>query len=208
MKITVIDYGMGNIWSILNSLEYLGASGEKSSDPEVIRNADALVLPGVGAFPAAMENIRTAGLDQALEEAVIKRGCPILGVCLGMQLFAAEGKEGGGSKGLGWLGGVVEKMDMKEGMRLPHMGFNSAICQVKDSPLYQDIDQEADFYFVHSYHFVVEDPSDILTLTPYGHGFVSSVARNNIMGVQFHPEKSQSNGLKLLSNFIQFADRC
>lgn len=208
MKITIVDYGMGNIWSILNSLDYVGGEGERSADPDVIRGADALILPGVGAFAAAMQNIRSSHIEDALNEAVIVRGRPILGVCLGMQLLASEGKEGEGAKGLGWLDGTVEKMNIKDPMRLPHMGFNSAVCQVKDSPLYQNIDQGADFYFVHSYYFVAENSDDILTLTPYGGDFVSSVARGNIMGVQFHPEKSQSNGLRLLSNFIKFAGNC
>ena len=203
IEITIVDYGMGNFRSLLNALNYVGARGNVSSDPNVISNADAIILPGVGAFASAMQNIRSRNIEDALNEAIITRGRPILGVCLGMQLLATKGTEGSSERGLGWLKGSVEKIVYTDGLRLPHMGFNSVFYENHDSSLFESIAQGADFYFVHSYHFKVKYPSDVLSITPYGDGFVSSVAKGNIMGVQFHPEKSQSNGLQLLSNFLR-----
>lgn len=207
MKITIVDYGMGNLWSIRNSLEFLGVTAIISSDAELVSHADCLILPGVGAFGPAMQNIESSGLRQAMEYAVFQRGAPLLGICLGMQLLADEGEESGKVSGLGWIPGRVIKL-RDEGVRLPHMGFNTVYPNLQHDSLFSSIKTGADFYFVHSYHFSPNDEQDILSVTEYGIKFVSAVQRDNIVGVQFHPEKSQSNGLQFLSNFIKFSLVC
>lgn len=203
MKITIVDYGMGNLWSVKNSLEFIGASVIICSDPEQIFHADCLILPGVGAFGPAMKNIQAKGLGEAMEHAVLQRGVPFLGICLGMQLLADAGEESGEVSGLGWIPGRVIKLK-DEGVRLPHMGFNAVYPNRQDELLFKNIKTGADFYFVHSYHFSPSDEQDVLSTTEYGTKFVSAVRKGNIVGVQFHPEKSQSNGLQFLSNFIKF----
>ena len=207
MKITIVDYGMGNLWSVKNALEFIGSTAIISSDPELVSHADCLILPGVGAFGPAIQNIQSGGLQQAMEYAVLQRGVPFLGICLGMQLLAGESEESGKVGGLGWIPGRVTKF--KDGdVRLPHMGFNATVPSRQHSLLFRDIGMCADFYFVHSYHFSPNDEQDILSTTEYGIKFVSAVQKENIVGVQFHPEKSQSNGLQFLSNFIKFGLAC
>lgn len=207
MKVTIVDYGMGNLWSVKNSLNFLGAQALISAEPEVVAQADCLILPGVGAFGPAMQNIQSCGLRQAMEHAIFLRGRPVLGICLGMQLLADEGEESGLVNGLGWVPGKVVKLS-GQNVRLPHMGFNGVSPRKQEDQLFGRIVSGADFYFVHSYHFVPHDEGDILATTAYGLEFVSAVRRKNIVGVQFHPEKSQSNGLQFLSNFLQFALAC
>ena len=206
MKVTIVDYGMGNIWSVKNALEFVGANVSICSDPDVISQSDCLILPGVGAFGPAMKNIRTKNLDQALEHAVLNRGVGILGICLGMQLLANSSEESADISGLGWIPGKVEKLN--DEVRLPHIGFNATYPKEQKSPIYSNIKSGADFYFVHSYHFHSDTEENVLSTTEYGQEFVSSVQKNNIVGVQFHPEKSQSNGLQLLSNFLKFSKTC
>jgi glutamine amidotransferase len=202
---TIIDYGMGNLHSLQNALSHLGEKSITSSDPEVIRTANNLMLPGVGSFGQAMRNINSKNLHEAIHEAVISRAVPFLGICLGMQLLAFEGEEEGNNRGLGLIEGSVKKLK-GGGLRLPHIGFNAVHVNNTKGNLYMDIPDGSDFYFVHSYHFECNDLNNVLGTTEYGSSFVSSVQKNNIYGVQFHPEKSQTNGLKLLSNFLKIRD--
>jgi len=207
MKVTIIDYGMGNIWSVKNSFEFVGATVTISSCPELIESADCLVLPGVGSFGAAMNNIQSRNLAEAMEYAVCKKGIPLLGICLGMQLLADGSEESLGVEGLGWVSGEVLKFKEKD-LRMPHMGFNGVAQNLQSTLAFKNIENGADFYFVHSYHFCPSSGQDILSTTEYGIVFVSAVMKDNIIGVQFHPEKSQSHGLQFLSNFIKFSKTC
>jgi len=201
--IAIVDYGTGNLCSILNMLKKVGAKGVISSDAVDLRNADKLILPGVGAFDNAMGNLEKLGLIPILNELVVKGRKPILGICLGMQLLTHTSEEGK-LPGLGWIDAdtVRFRFDDRNRLKIPHMGWNT-IEQVKKSPLLDDADAEPRFYFVHSYHVVCRKEEDVLTKTTYGYDFISSVVKNNIAGVQFHPEKSHKFGMKLLSNFAE-----
>lgn len=203
--IVIIDYRMGNIGSILNMLKKIGASGTISSDPGEIRKADRLILPGVGAFDQGMANLERMGLIPVLNERVIEHRTPILGICLGMQLMTKSSEEGKAA-GLGWVDArtVRFKHDPSLNLKVPHMGWN-AIVPKKDSPLFAGMHEEPRFYFVHSFHAVCEDPGDVLTSTVHGYEFTSSFQHGNVVGVQFHPEKSHKFGMKLLKNFAEAA---
>jgi glutamine amidotransferase len=203
MDVVIVDYGLGNIWSVKNAFEFMGANVTLSANPAVLVAARKLVLPGVGSFGTGMSNLHERGLIDALNEAVLKKGTPILGICLGMQLFADGSEEAPGVQGLGWIPGQVRKFS-KSAPRLPHIGFNGVNPSAPNllfGPKHS-ISSE-DFYFVHSYRFVTENLSHVLAHTIYGDEFVSAVQKTNIFGVQFHPEKSQSSGLKLISRFIK-----
>lgn len=201
--ITIVNYRMGNIRSIQNALEYLGVAAQVSSAPYVIAGSDKLILPGVGSFRAAMENLRSMRIVEALNEAVLNKKRPILGICLGMQLLAAEGTEDGITHGLGWITGNVIRFDFQDlSYKVPHIGFNSVHFVPGNNPLYQGMGEHSDFYFVHSYHFACLDSKNVTGWSDYYGRFVASVQHENIFGTQFHPEKSQSNGLKVLKNFI------
>jgi glutamine amidotransferase len=202
MDIVIVDYGLGNLWSVKNAFEFMGANIELSSDPAVVAAARKLVLPGVGSFGTGMSNLHERGLVDALNEAVLNKAAPILGICLGMQLFADASEEAPGVLGLGWIPGQVNKLTNKA-LRLPHMGFNGADADFANPLLETDSTSGEDFYFVHSYCFVPNDAAHILARTHYGYHFTSAVHKDNIFGVQFHPEKSQSSGLKLISRFIK-----
>lgn len=204
MKIAVIDYGMGNIGSIINMLKKVGVEGCATVDHEYIRQADKLILPGVGAFDHGIMHLEESGLRSPLNDC-IDRGVPILGICLGMQILGDSSEEGS-LKGLGWISGKTVRIELpeKEGLRykIPHMGWNT--LQLKsNSPLFDGLEENSRFYFVHSFHFDVEDDMDVAAETDYGNLFVSAVQRKNIYGVQFHPEKSHKYGLKLFSNFVE-----
>lgn len=201
MKAVIVNYGMGNLKSLQNALSCLNLNSVISSDPDEISNSDMLFLPGVGSFRQAMQNIRNSGIEEALNHAVIKRGVPFIGICLGMQLIASVGYEDGTSNGLGWIEGSIIKLEPRE-LRLPHVGFNEVVQQRQNESLFAGIDDKSDFYFIHSFHFDCKDEENIIGITTYGDSFVSAVQRDNIVGVQFHPEKSQHNGLQLLTNFI------
>lgn len=203
MDVVIVDYGLGNLWSVKNAFEYMGANVTLSSDPAVVASSRKLVLPGVGSFGTGMTNLHERGLVDALNEAVLNKGTPILGICLGMQLLADASEEAPGAKGLGWIPGQVRKFTDKT-LRLPHMGFNGANANAANPLFETGAASTEDFYFVHSYCFVPEDASHVLACTHYGKEFTSAVHKNNIFGVQFHPEKSQSSGLKLISRFIKF----
>lgn len=201
--IIIIDYGMGNIGSILNMLKKIGAEGRISSDPDEIRGADRLILPGVGAFDQGMANLERMGLIPVLNERVRNGGTPVLGICLGMQLMTKSSEEGKAA-GLGWIDARTVRFRHAPSLNLkvPHMGWN-LIEQKKESPLLAGMYTDPRFYFVHSFHAVCADPSDVLTSTHHGYEFTSSFQRGNIIGVQFHPEKSHKYGMKLLSNWAR-----
>jgi glutamine amidotransferase len=200
--IVIVDYGMGNLGSIQNMLKKIGVEALLSSDKDVIKNADKLILPGVGAFDSGIENINRLGLIPILNEKVITKKTPILGICLGMQLFAKKSEEGT-VPGLGWVDAEVIKFrteQEKTNMKIPHIGWNY-IRTTKESKLFNDMKGEERFYFVHSYHLEPKNKDDIIALTHYGYYFTSAIETGNIVGVQYHPEKSHKYGMKLLHNF-------
>ena len=201
--ITIVNYKMGNIRSIQNALEYLGVAARVSSDPAVISGSEKLILPGVGSFRIAMENLRGMGIVDALHEAVLIKQRPVLGICLGMQLLAEEGTEEGLTRGLGWIRGNVVRFDLHDpSHKVPHIGFNTVQFVQANNLLFKNMGEHSDFYFVHSYHFSCADSKDVSGWSDYHGRFVASVQHDNIFGTQFHPEKSQSNGLTVLKNFI------
>lgn len=200
--ITIVDYGAGNIGSVENMLRRLGIPAMRCSDADGLGPATHILLPGVGSFDRGMRLLRQRGLDKALTEAVVGRGVPLLGICLGMQLLADRSEEGN-ETGLGWIPGDVRRFRL-DGLRvrlpIPHMGWN-AVAPATDSPLARALPADARFYFVHSYHFEPHDAGHVLMRTTYGHEFASAVSRNNVYGVQFHPEKSHRFGMLLLQAF-------
>jgi len=200
MNIVIVDYGMGNIKSISSTLRYLGVDEVVLSDNfEVLKNADKIILPGVGSFSKAMNQIRKKKLDVFLEEIVIRDKKPLLGICLGMQLLGLSSTEDGFNRGLGFVNGVVTRFDDLK-LKVPHVGFNQ-VTPCLDSRLYQGIEKNPDFYFTHSFRMLTN--ADINSSNcDYGNKFVASFELENLAGVQFHPELSQNNGLKLLNNFI------
>lgn len=198
--IAIIDYDMGNLRSVEKAFAKVGAEAMPTRDPKVIKNASHVVLPGVGAFKDCMRNLADYGLIDPINDAV-KSGKPFLGICLGLQLLFDESEEFGIHKGLGIIKGRVVRFRDK-GLKVPHMGWNEAKRQ-KGSRLLKGIPDSAYFYFVHSYYAVPEDRSVTLTSTGYGVDFTSSVEKDNIMACQFHPEKSQKIGLKVLKNFSE-----
>jgi imidazole glycerol-phosphate synthase subunit HisH len=204
-RIALVDSGLCNIDSIRRALEECGASPYVSASPDDLREADRIVLPGVGAFPAAMAHLRSTGYDEALTEEVRGAGAPFLGICLGMQLLATTGAEGGDTPGLGWIDGTVEKLrPTARDRRIPHMGWNE-VHRERDTALLDDVPDGADFYFVHGYHLVCRDPDDVAGTTPYCGTVTAVVERGNVFGVQFHPEKSQAHGFQVLRNFLALA---
>lgn len=197
--ISIIDYGMGNLRSIQNALSFVGASHRLTRDPEELLHAAKLILPGVGSFRKAMDNLTSSGMGESIIAAA-NRGTPILGICLGMQLLADEGEEGGVCNGLGLIGGKIAQFESgSDEQRVPHMGFNE-VRFVRKLPIFAGIAESSHFYFAHSYHLVGNN-EDVAGITTHGMSFVSIVARENVIGTQFHPEKSQSHGLQLLRNF-------
>jgi len=201
MKVVIVDYGMGNIKSISSALKFLSVSEIIGSNQQSdILSADRLILPGVGSFAKAMENIKKLSINKYLEEAVIKAQKPILGICLGMQLMCESSEEDGLTDGLGFVSGTVKRFS-SEGLKVPHVGFNQ-VSTDESSRLYKGIDDLADFYFTHS--FKVQSHAAINpAYCEYGAKFIASYEKSNIAGVQFHPELSQTNGLKLISNFLK-----
>lgn len=201
--IAVVDYGMGNLGSILNMLKKVGAQATVTSDKAVIENADKLILPGVGAFDTGMKNLNRLGLVPILHRKVVDEKTPVLGICLGMQLLT-KGSEEGDCQGLGWIDAETLKFrfDKNEStLKVPHMGWNSVNIR-RQSGIFEDMHEDPRFYFVHSYYVRCSEESDILATTYYGGEFTSSVTRRNITGTQFHPEKSHKFGMKLFKNFV------
>ena len=205
MTITIVDYGMGNLASVRRAFEECGADVHVSDDPKSCRTASKLVLPGVGAFAMAMDNIRQRGWYDALLEAAQQRQLPLLGICLGMQLLADTGFEDGETAGLGLVPGQVRRFQPENtDIRVPHVGWNE-IAVKRDDALLTGLGDGTDFYFVHSYFFDASDPQDVLATTPYCGDFASIVGHGNVRGTQFHPEKSGVAGFQILRNFIAAA---
>lgn len=202
MKVAIIDYGMGNLGSARRAFEECGAEAAICDNPDELADADRIVLPGVGSFGDGMRNLRSGGWEPKIREALQNPEVTLLGICLGMQLLATTGFEGGENPGLNLVPGEVRRLEptLAE-TRIPHVGWNEAHFGQPD-PLFRGIPDRTDFYFVHSYHFVPRDSAHALTRTPYCRGFVSSVRSGNVVGVQFHPEKSSRPGFQLLRNFL------
>ena len=200
VEIAVVDYGMGNRRSVEKAFEHIGASVAVARDPEQLRAAAGLVVPGVGAFPRGMANLRELGLDELLRERV-QSGVPVLGICLGMQLAFERSTEQGGTAGLGLIAGEVRQLEHGD-LKLPHIGWNE-VSFAAGSPLTEGLPERCAFYHVHSFAPVPGEPRDILGVSSYGAPFASVVAHGCFYGVQFHPEKSSAAGLRLLANFAR-----
>jgi glutamine amidotransferase len=202
--ISIVNYGSGNIQAICNIYGRLGVPYVVASKPEEVRAGDKIVLPGVGAFDQAISELERSGLRAALDECVLGGRRPILGICVGMQLLAQSSEEGV-LPGLGWIAGHVRKFDRSRftgAGRLPHMGWNT-VALTRENGLLRGIDLERGFYFLHSYYFSCDDPADELARTDYGGEYACAVNRDNVYGVQFHPEKSHQAGIQLLKNFAE-----
>jgi len=201
--IAIVDYGMGNLRSLSNAFEYLGEEVTITHDVAELEAASRIVLPGVGAFGDAMQALRAQALVEPLGRLVRDGGKPLLGICLGMQLVARESFEHGHHAGLGWVDARIERLAPTGGLKVPHVGWNSLQFPADDW-LFEGVNPaEANFYFVHSFHMVCADPSDRLATTDYGGPVSAVVRRGNITVMQFHPEKSQDNGLRLLGNWVR-----
>lgn len=201
-KVCVLDYGSGNVKSVFNLFSTLSET-VVSNDPAVMEMASHIVLPGVGAFGAAMRRIRERIPLNSLQEQVFGAKKPFLGVCVGMQVLAEQGQEFGEHQGLGWIPGSVDRLDTK-GLPLPHIGWNNLEFSA-EHPLFDGLGESPDFYYVHSYAFRPVDPASVLATTTFGTQFSAAIRRDNIFGVQFHPEKSQRAGIRLARNFLSMA---
>lgn len=200
--LALVDYGAGNLHSVANALKAAGAENVTvTADPDVVRAADRIVLPGVGSFKACAEGLRAIPhLEEAMRERVIVGGAPFLGICVGMQLLADRGVEHGITPGLGWIGGEVRLIERTDpAIKIPHMGWND----VEVTP-HAALVEPGEAYFLHSYHFAPSEGHSIAAMTDHGRGLVAAVAQDNIVGVQFHPEKSQAYGLALLARFLEW----
>jgi glutamine amidotransferase len=197
--VIIIDYKIGNLLSVQNMFKFLGVNSRISNSIEDIRNADKLILPGVGHFKTGMENLNQSNLIETLSEEVLKKKKPILGICLGMQLMTKHSEEGD-CNGLGWLDATTRKFQISETLKVPHMGWNN-VHYKKKSKLTEDFSADSRYYFVHSYHVQCNQEADVLGTTNYGYEFVAAFQHENIYGVQFHPEKSHKYGMELLRNF-------
>ena len=206
MKVTIVDYSSGNISSVINSFKEVAqnkATIEVTSDLNKIKSSDKIVLPGQGSFKSCIDALKKInGLKDTLNEFAINDKKPLLGICVGLQMFADIGYEETETKGLGWISGKVSKVDNKNGkFKLPHIGWNQ-INIVKDSKIFKNIKNNSHMYFVHSYEFVPNDKNVISSTTDYSSNIVCSIEKENIFGTQFHPEKSDKTGLKIINNFI------
>jgi glutamine amidotransferase len=209
MRAALIDYGSGNIASAAKALSRAAQdSGHEivvTADPDIVRRSERIVLPGVGAFADCMRGLNAVpGMVEALNESVIRNGKPILGICVGMQLMATDGREFGIHRGLDWIGGEVQPLLPADPLlKIPHMGWNQ-IDLVQSHPLFAGLGPEANAYFVHSFEMKPSTPSHLLATTNYGGKVTAAIGRDNIVGTQFHPEKSQAVGLKILGNFLNW----
>jgi|Deesub1362A_J573_1020465.scaffolds.fasta_scaffold00546_16 glutamine amidotransferase len=208
--IAVIDYDAGNVGSVVNAFRRFDVDVIVTKEPKDIKKATAIVLPGVGSFNDGMEKLKKRKLIDMLNKEIIEKEKPFLGICLGLQLLAEIGTEHGVHRGLGWINGKVVKLNPSSPTyRIPHIGWND-VRLLKNSELFKDIERFV-FYFVHSYHFIPEDESVITSITWHGEKIVASIEKNNIYAVQFHPEKSQISGLRIIKNFIEISgekERC
>jgi len=201
--IAIVDYGMGNVRSLMNAFEYFGEDAIITKDEDELREADRIVLPGVGAFGDAIEAIRQQGLEDLLNELALVEKKPMLGICLGMQLFAKSSVEHGQHKGLGWLDADIETIKVDRPLKVPHVGWNN-ISYPEDDWLFEGLPKgQANFYFVHSFHMVCHNNSQLLATVDYGSPVTAIARHENLLAIQFHPEKSQDNGLRLLQNWVE-----
>ena len=199
--IAVVDYGMSNLLSVRNAFAAVGAEAAVTDRAEDLLRAERVVLPGVGAFGHCVENLRRSGLAEALEEAVLRHGKPFLGICLGMQVLAREGREGGTHRGLGWVAGVSRPFHVGEPhLRVPHVGWNDVTVVRDGAPIFKGLPRRPTFYFAHSFLLELDGPEAVATCE-YGEQFAAALQRDNLFATQFHPEKSQAAGLRLLENF-------
>lgn len=210
MKIVIVNTGVGNVRSVANMLQRLKAAAQISDDPAVIREADALILPGVGSYDAAIRRFRAAALMEVLNNKVAHQGVPALGLCLGMQLLT-EGSDEGQERGFGWIPGRLTRLNAlgadREKIRVPHMGWN-IIRETAGCVLYDGLGDEPRFYFDHSYFFGLQYPGHVCGQVDYGGRFAAGIRHGNLFGVQFHPEKSHRFGLGLFRNFLEYASSC
>ena len=206
MDVAVVDYGMGNLHSVRNALLMVGADVVVTSDPAELRRADRIVLPGVGAFGECVKNLRASGVLGTLEEEVLQKGKPMLGICVGMQVLASKGEELGEHEGIGWIPGRVRRftVDDTANLRVPHVGWNEVQPSATRHPVFAKMRKDASFYFVHSYFFEPENEAHVAATCDYGGAFTCAIARDNILALQFHPEKSQQNGLGVLEGFLDW----
>ncbi|MGH6829428.1 MAG: imidazole glycerol phosphate synthase subunit HisH [Rhizomicrobium sp.] len=209
MRVALIDYGSGNIASAAKALDRAAGEGRHqvlvTAEPEAVRRAERIVLPGVGAFADCMAGLAAVpGLVEALDESVIQKGKPFLGICVGMQLMARIGREFGTHKGLGWIAGeVLPLAPVDPSLKIPHMGWNEIVA-VKAHPLFEGLPSSAHAYFVHSFELKPDRDDDLLATADYGGPVVAAVGRDNLVGTQFHPEKSQAVGSRILANFLSW----
>ena len=212
MSVVIIDYGSGNLRSAAKAFEAANNHGdlnfriEVTNDPDRLRKADRVVLPGVGAFADCKAGLDAIdGMHDALDEVVLKGAKPFLGICVGMQLIAERGLEHGETKGLGWIGGDVVALEPSDkSLKIPHMGWNDLNIAAVDHPLFQGLKPGSHAYFVHSYHFVASNPNHVLATVDYGGPVTAAIGRDTIVGTQFHPEKSQATGLAFIENFLKW----
>ena len=202
-KVHLIDYGVGNLWSVASAIRYLGAKVDIISDPDKISNSSILILPGVGSFRKGMEALRSNSIDQAILHAVRDNDSKILGICMGMQLMGSSGTEDGQTLGLGLIPNTVDRFSKEklDGKKVPHVGFNEVNFNER-SGLFRDFSTTHDFYFTHSYRMLVDGLNGNYATCSYGETFLAAFQVDNICGTQFHPEKSQTNGILLLRNFL------
>ena len=204
MKIAVVNYGMGNLGSVRRAFEDIGAEVCVANHPAAIYDANRIVLPGVGAFTEGMKCLTNSGWASALHEVVIQQGKPLLGICLGMQMLATTGHEGGETNGLGFIPGKVKRLDaIGCKLRIPHVGWNEVNYR-KDDVLFDGIPDRSDFYFVHSYAFVPENQEHLIATTSYDCDVAATIRNGNVFGCQFHPEKSSKAGRRILKNFMDY----
>lgn len=203
-EVVIVDYGMGNLWSVASAIRFLGKIPVVTSDLSAISASETLILPGVGSFRRAMESIRKQSIDKAIFDSLQNPKTKLLGICLGMQLLGASSTEDGLTAGLGLVQNEVIELTGSETsvIKIPHVGFNK-VQMPNDSKLFEQISMDASFYFVHSYAMQILNDSSKYTTTNYGHKFVAAIESGQVFGTQFHPEKSQKNGLKVLENFLR-----
>ena len=203
-EVVIVDYGMGNLWSVASAIKFLGKTPVVTGDLSKISESETLILPGVGSFRRAMNTIRNQSIDKAIFESLQNTKSKLLGICLGMQLLGASSTEDGLTEGLGLTQNKVVRLANSEikPIKIPHVGFNK-VQMSKESKLFDQISADASFYFVHSHAMQIPNDSSIYTTTTYGHEFVAAIESGQVFGTQFHPEKSQKNGLKVLENFLR-----
>lgn len=198
--IVVVDYGVGNIASVLNMLKKVGAKAKASNSPQDLEQAHKLILPGVGAFDAGMRTLRASGLIDVLDEQVLSERKPVMGICLGSQMLGCRSEEGE-EPGLGWIDMDIVRFEKRDGRKVPHMGWNLVSPRV-EHPILAGVNEESRYYFVHSYYMLPKMESNTLLVANYGQEFAAGVMKDNIYGFQFHPEKSHKFGMQLFKNFV------